>query len=182
MKFYVKLSKKKIISIFTTIFILSQIILNRESINLKSFSPSPTPTLINQGQTVKVTRTIDGDTVEIENGQKVRYIGINSPELHDPRTPVECFAQEAYEENKKLVEGKTIKLEKDVSETDKYKRLLRYVYINDIFINDYLVRQGFAQVSTFPPDVKYTTQLLEAEKEARENNRGLWVKCSSEQK
>ncbi|MFH0979484.1 MAG: thermonuclease family protein [Candidatus Roizmanbacteria bacterium] len=182
MKFYVKLSKKKIISIFTTIFILSQIILNRKSINLKFFSPSLTPTLINQSQTTKVIRVIDGDTIEIENGQKIRYIGINSPELHDPRRPVECFAQEAYEENKKLIEGKTVKLEKDISETDKYKRLLRYVYVDGTFINDYLVRQGFAQVSTFPPDVKYVQQFLEAENEARENNRGLWIKCSSKQK
>ncbi|PIQ72902.1 hypothetical protein CO007_02755 [Candidatus Roizmanbacteria bacterium CG_4_8_14_3_um_filter_36_10] len=172
---------KKIISVLTALFILSQIVINRKSFNLKSLSPSPTPTMCREQAclfpTVKVARVVDGDTIETENGQKIRYIGINSPELHDPRRPVECFAQEAYEENKKLVEGKTIRLEKDISETDKYKRLLHYVYINDIFINDYLVRQGFAQVSTFPPDVKYVQQFLEAEKEARENNRGLWKDC-----
>ena len=73
-------------------------------------------------------------------------------------------------------------MERDISETDKYKRLLRYVWIGDVLVNDYLVRQGFALTSTFPPDVKYETQFLEAETEARENNRGLWFSCPSKQK
>lgn len=66
---------------------------------------------------------------------------------------------------------------RDVSNTDKYGRLLRYVYIGDVFINDYLVRQGYAHIDTYPPDVKYVEQFKEAEKEARENNRGLWKSC-----
>ncbi|VVA43343.1 Nuclease-like protein [Candidatus Roizmanbacteria bacterium] len=134
---------------------------------------------------VKVIRIIDGDTIEIEGNKKVRYIGINTPELHDPRRPVGCFAQAASDENKRLVEGKEVYIQKDVSETDKYKRLLRYVWIGDpsvssaeaIFVNDYLVRQGFAQVSTFPPDVKYQLQFLEAQKEAKINKLGLWKEC-----
>jgi len=77
----------------------------------------------------------------------------------------------------------SVVLAKDVSETDKYNRLLRYVYVkrdngNLIFINDYLVRQGFAKASTYPPDVKFATQFVEAEREARENQRGLWGKCT----
>lgn len=128
--------------------------------------------------TYLVKRVVDGDTIELENGQKVRYIGVNTPETVDPRKPVECFGQEAKEENRKLTEGKTVRLEKDISETDKFGRLLRYVYIGDLFVNDYLVRQGFAQTATFPPDVKYVSQFLEAQREAKENKRGLWGDCN----
>ncbi len=161
-------------------------------------SPSVTPTVIAQtdqilgktatqeasveknqqeGENVLVKKVIDGDTIELENGQKVRYIGINTPEIHHPTKKVECFGQEAYAQNKTLLEGKTLRLEKDVSEKDRYGRLLRYVYIDNLFINDYLVRQGYAYSSTFPPDVKYQQQFRLAEQEAKENNRGLWRAC-----
>jgi len=124
-----------------------------------------------------VTRVIDGDTIEVEiegESYKVRYIGIDTPELHHPTKPVEYFAQEAYEKNRELVEGQTVFLEKDVSETDQYGRLLRYVYVGDTFVNAYLVQQGYAQVSTYPPDVKYQERFLELQREAREARRGLW--------
>ena len=123
------------------------------------------------------TRVVDGDTIEVEiegESYKVRYIGIDTPELHDPAKPVEYYAQEAYEKNRELVEGKTVFLEKDVSETDRYGRLLRYVYVGDVFVNAYLVQQGYAQVSTYPPDVKYQERFLELQREAREAGRGLW--------
>jgi len=127
--------------------------------------------------TVRVIRVIDGDTIEIENGQKVRYIGIDTPESVDPGRPVQCFGREASAENKRLVEGKVVRLEKDITETDTYGRLLRYVYVDDLFINDYLVRQGFAHASTFPPDVKFAKQFVKAQEEAMDNNRGLWGGC-----
>ena len=124
-----------------------------------------------------VKRVIDGDTLEIESGQKVRYIGIDTPELHDPRKPVGCFGEEAKSANSALVEGKDVRLEKDVSETDKFGRLLRYVYVGDVMVNEYLVRQGFAHVATFPPDVAHQSLLLQAQQEAHENLRGLWSAC-----
>lgn len=133
----------------------------------------------------KVTKVVDGDTVEVEiNGQlkKLRYIGVNTPETVDPRRPVECFGREASGENKRVVGGKTVYLEKDVSETDKFGRLLRYVYLklddgSLLFINDYLVRQGYAYASDYPPDIKYTEKFREAQKQAEENKRGLWSSC-----
>lgn len=133
---------------------------------------------------VKVTRVVDGDTIVVEGSKTVRYIGIDTPETKDPRKPVQCFGKEASDENKKLVEGKYVYLEKDVSETDKYGRLLRYVWLKEenstkeaTFINDYLVRQGYAHVATFPPDVNYAQQFLKAEQEARTSLRGLWKTC-----
>jgi micrococcal nuclease len=128
------------------------------------------------------TRAVDGDTIEVEIegvSYKVRYIGIDTPELHHPTKPVEYFAQEAYEKNRELVEGKTVFLEKDVSETDSYGRLLRYVYVGNTFVNAYLVQQGYAQVSTYPPDVKYQERFVELQREAREAGRGLWEPISA---
>lgn len=122
-----------------------------------------------------VTRVVDGDTIEIEGGQKVRYIGIDTPESVHPSKPVECFAIEASNKNKKLVLGKRVRLEKDVSETDKYGRLLRYVWVGDVFVNDFLVRQGYAYSYSYPPDVKYQDQFKQAEGEARGTGRGLWA-------
>ncbi len=134
-------------------------------------------TVHREAEFVHVKRIIDGDTIEIESGQKVRYIGIDTPELHDPRRPVGCFGEEAKNANSSLIEGKDVRLEKDISETDKYGRLLRYVHVGDVMVNEYLVRQGFAHVATFPPDIKNSRLFTQAEQEAREFARGLWSLC-----
>lgn len=131
-----------------------------------------------QEETAQVARIIDGDTIELTDGRRARYIGIDSPEMGDARKTIACFAREATEENKRLVEGKTVRLEKDVSDKDRYGRLLRYVYVDDVFVNDALVRQGFANVATFPPDVRYQEQFLEAQRDARQERRVLWSKCA----
>jgi len=131
---------------------------------------------------IKVLRVIDGDTIDTDIG-KIRYIGVDTPETVDPRRQVGCFGKEASNENKRLIEGKEILVEKDVSETDKYGRFLRYVYLklDDgelLFVNDYLIRQGFALTVTYPPDVKYIDQFTQAQNQARENQRGLWRACN----
>lgn len=152
--------------------------LNQESSSqgqIKSYSTSQNH---DQSQ-VLVKRVIDGDTIEIEGGQKIRYIGIDTPETVNPQKPVQCFGKEASLKNKEIVEGKLVSLEKDISETDKYNRLLRYVFAGDVFVNDYLVKEGFAKSSTFPPDVKYQQQFQDSEKHARENNLGLWADCQN---
>ena len=126
----------------------------------------------------KVTRVIDGDTIEVEIDRglyKVRYIGIDTPETVHPQKPVEYFGKEASEKNRELVEGKTVGLEKDVSETDKYGRLLRYVWVDDVMVNAELVRLGYAQVSTYPPDVKYQDLFLQLQRQAEEAGLGLWA-------
>lgn len=126
------------------------------------------------GTLARVTRIVDGDTIKIDTGETVRYIGMNTPETVDPKRPVECYGHEASLKNKELVEGKTVTLEKDVLDKDKYGRLLRYVWIGDTMINELLVQEGYAQVSTFPPDVKYKDRFIEAQRQAAEEKKGLW--------
>ena len=119
-----------------------------------------------------VTQVVDGDTIIIEGDYRVRYIGIDTPEIHPE---VEAFGMEAWQANRRLVEGKEVRLEGDVSETDKYGRLLRYVYVDDIFVNAELVRQGLAKANAYPPDIKYQNYLEELETEARQAGRGIWA-------
>lgn len=133
-----------------------------------------------KGDSVKVVRVIDGDTIEIEGGERVRYIGIDTPETVDPRKPIQCFGVEASKKNKELVEGKEIRLEKDITDRDKYNRLLRYVYAGDTFVNLELVKRGFAYSYSYPPDIKYQEQFVVAQEEARSGNRGLWSSCQSD--
>lgn len=127
-----------------------------------------------QTELAKVTKVIDGDTIETEGSSKVRYIGIDTPETVHPNEPVGCYGKEASDKNKELVLGKEVRLEKDFSETDKYDRLLRYVWVGDLMVNEYLVREGYAQSSTYPPDVKYQDRFIEAQRKAREEGKGLW--------
>lgn len=123
-----------------------------------------------------VVRVIDGDTIELSNGEKVRYIGINTPELHHPQKGVEYFAREAYEANRRMVEGKRVRLEFDVQKRDRYGRLLAYVYVGDIMVNEWLVANGYAQAATYPPNVKYADRFVKLEAEARRLKIGLWGK------
>jgi micrococcal nuclease len=128
-------------------------------------------------ETAQVIRVIDGDTIVVSINRTeytVRYIGIDAPETVKPNSPVEPFGTEASTKNKELVDGKVVLLEKDVSETDQYGRLLRYVYVGDLFVNAELVRLGYAQAISYPPDIKYQDLLLSLQGEARVNGRGLW--------
>ena len=138
----------------------------------------PPPTDTPDRVRVQVVNVVDGDTIKVSVDSEVytlRYIGIDAPETKDPNRPVEWMGPEASAANERLVGGKTVYLEKDVSETDRYGRLLRYVYLADgTFVNATLVRQGYAAASSYPPDVKYQGLLRQAEQEAREAGRGLW--------
>lgn len=151
---------------------------------------SPRPTLLPdqafpepdlEGEKALVTKVIDGDTIELESGQRVRLIGVDTPETKDPRRAVECFGKQSAAKTKELLEGKVIILQKDVSEVDKYNRLLRYVFLpideGFLFVNDYLIREGFAKALTYPPDVKYSEKFRSAERKARESAVGLWRSC-----
>lgn len=141
-----------------------------------STSDVPTPTVPGLVE-AQVIRVVDGDTINVlidGDEYRLRYIGIDTPELNHPTRGLEPFGPEATEANRELVEGKTVHLEKDVSETDRFGRLLRYVYVGDLMVNEELLRQGMARVATFPPDVKYVDRFLEIQREAQEASRGLW--------
>lgn len=146
----------------------------------KNTSTNSNPIVTVNNQNIQLTdayvaKVIDGDTIDViinNETKRVRYIGVNTPERD------RCFYEEAKNFNSSLVLNKKIKLEKDVSESDKYGRLLRYVYLeNGTMVNEKLVAEGYALVSTFPPDVKYQDRFLEAQKKARDESRGLWSKC-----
>lgn len=139
---------------------------------------TPSPSTEASVTSAVVARVVDGDTIVLDSGEKVRYIGIDTPESVDPRRPVECFGKEASNQNRQLVEGKTVRLERDVSKRDSFGRLLLYVWVNDQMVNELLVKNGYARVSTYPPDVKYVNRLKAAEQEARDQKRGLWSGCS----
>lgn len=115
-----------------------------------------------------VTRVVDGDTIELENGEQVRYIGIDTPEVGY------CYSNEAAKKNKDLVLNKKVELEEDVSETDRYDRLLRYVYIDGKFVNEILVSEGYAFAKSYPPDTKYQYKFNQAQLEAKDQELGLW--------
>lgn len=132
------------------------------------------------GESYFVSRVIDGDTIELNTGQRVRYIGIDTPEITKGKN--ECFGQEAKLFNQELVLNKQVVLTKDISETDRYGRLLRYVYIDGQFINEELVKKGYATSATFPPDVKYSSYFNQLQSQARALNLGLWGGCSQETK
>ncbi|MGH7381603.1 MAG: thermonuclease family protein [Candidatus Methylomirabilales bacterium] len=128
---------------------------------------------------VRVVRVIDGDTIEVccigWRRESIRYIGIDTPETSGPTRTFAAYGKEAKEANRKLVDGKAVRLEFDVRQRDKHGRLLAYVYLEDgTFVNARLVQQGYAQVMTVPPNVKHQELFLKLQREAREARRGLW--------
>jgi micrococcal nuclease len=127
--------------------------------------------------TGRVVQVVDGDTIDVQldsHRVHVRYLGINTPETTDPATGVEPFGLEADLANRRLVEGQTVRLELDVQPWDSYQRLLAYVYVGDRMVNAELVRQGYAQVATLPPNIRYQDRFRALQQEAREAQRGLW--------
>ncbi|MBZ0302222.1 MAG: thermonuclease family protein [Anaerolineae bacterium] len=121
------------------------------------------------GEQVTVLRVIDGDTIDVQRNnetERVRYIGMNTPERDEP-----CYA-EATRANAALVEGKQVILVKDTSETDRYGRLLRYIYVGGVFVNARLVEEGYAEVVSYPPDTGRFTDFRQLEQQAQAANRG----------
>lgn len=140
----------------------------------------------NGGATVE--RVVDGDTIIVHVGgrrERVRLVGIDTPESVKPNTPVQCFAIEASNRTKSLLHpGTAVRLVGDVDQRDQYKRLLAYVYrTNDnLFVNLALVRDGYAVPYTFPPNVAHTSEFVAAAAQAREAGRGLWSACAPDQR
>ena len=132
--------------------------------------------LVSYGEVVTVERVVDGDTIEVspavDNVSEVRLIGVDTPETYGGQEP---FGQQASQFTKDSLSGQRVALEFDAERTDSFGRLLAYVYLpgGEMF-NETLVEEGYAQVATFPPNVKYVDRFLASQREARQANRGLW--------
>ena len=124
----------------------------------------------------KVAYIFDGDTVKLANGEKVRYLGIDTPEMNYKNPPAQYFAEQAKAFNKKLVYGKMVRLEFDARRRDKYKRLLAYVYVDDIFINKKMIEEGYAKILITPPNEKYADEFLKLQRRARQQGKGIWAR------
>ncbi len=118
---------------------------------------------------VLVVRVIDGDTIELQDGRRVRYLGIDTPELG------EDYGVEASVRNRELVENKVIELQRGKRDKDEYGRLLRYVYVDGVFVNAELIAQGYAKAYIFDPDERYSQVLVQLEQYAKMRKRGLWA-------
>lgn len=141
-------------------------------------APSTAPSTGGDGTSVLVTRVVDGDTIRVQLGGhevRVRLIGIDTPEIA-PGQPMECFGEEASAFTERELEGERVRLEFDVERFDRFGRTLAYVFHDDLF-NEELVAQGYATVTTFPPNVRYVDRFLAAQRAAREAGRGLWGAC-----
>jgi micrococcal nuclease len=124
-----------------------------------------------------VVRVVDGDTIHVRIGarvERVRYIGVDAPEMRHPARGEEAGGRAARRENAELVAGRRVRLELDAQARDRHGRLLAYVWVADLMVNAELVRRGFAQVMTVPPNVRYQALFLRLQREARAAARGLW--------
>jgi len=154
-----------------------------------SYAKSKLPTETQEpAQFFKVQRIIDGDTFVLSNGEKIRLIGIDTPESRpNPKlyrdvkrtgqdsNAIIAMGKEATKFTRQLLEGKNVKVEFDVVPRDRYGRLLAYAYLEDgTFINAEIIKAGYAQVMTVPPNVKFQDLFLQLQKAAREERKGLW--------
>lgn len=130
----------------------------------------------------RVVKVVDGDTIHVLVGgrrEKVRYIGVDTPETHHPTKPVQCYGVKASDFNARLVGGERVRLVRDVEERDRFGRLLAYVYrVRDgLFVNAELARLGYARTLAIAPDVRYARRFATLAQEARDAGRGLWSAC-----
>jgi len=137
---------------------------------------------------ILVTRVVDGDTIVIETGERVRLIGIDTPEIHESNKlyrdsrkshkdvcSIKELGMKSFKFVSGLLQGQRVRLEFDVEKHDKYGRLLAYVYLKDgAFVNAKIVEQGYASLMTIPPNVKYAQVFQELYRDARQNHLGLW--------
>jgi micrococcal nuclease len=124
-----------------------------------------------------VDNVIDGDTIVLRDGRTIRYLGINAPETHHPTKGVECYGSEATERNKALASGKKIILECGLENMDEYGRYLRYVFVDDIFVNAELVQEGYATAFPYGKTEKFEQVFVQLENYSRMQNKGLWKAC-----
>jgi len=150
-------------------FLLRGHITSDKSIN--SSNPSPSTTIISTQDKFKVVKVLDGDTIVIDTGEKVRYLGIDAPEPND------AYGTSSTKYNDGLVSDKEVKLEYDYEKIDKYGRTLAYVWVDEVLVNEKMVEEGFANVYTIPRTrkLKYIDRLNQAQQWAKDHHNGMWI-------
>src|SRR4051812_22007805 len=141
---------------------------------------APASAPIPAGERTAVERVVDGDTIVVNGGTRIRLIGMDTPETKDPRKPVQCFGEEASRRAESLLpDGEAVVLVYDVDLFDRYGRTLAYVYRarDGLFVNESLVRDGYAVAYPVPPNVEHADEFVAAQREARTAGRGLWSAC-----
>jgi|YelNatPaOPRAMG01_1025707.scaffolds.fasta_scaffold05302_6 micrococcal nuclease len=186
--------KKRIIFIIAVIFVAFSVFAKEEKLHIKFCSEGikfsiPFGRNYNYSD-IKVKRVIDGDTLELENGQRLRLIGIDAPEMHESKKlyrdvqrtkkdiqTIKSMGRRSYEFLKNILENKRIRLEFDVERYDRYNRLLAYVFLKEdnTFVNAKMIEEGYAQPLTVPPNVKYADYFLTLFRKARQEKKGLWA-------
>ena len=144
-------------------------------------TPAPATATLPAGVDVVVRKVVDGDTIDVSGGERVRLIGVDTPESVAPDRPVGCFGREASRFTASLVPpGTPVRLVGDVEQRDRFGRLLAYVYrqADGLFVNAELLRQGYAQLLTIPPNIAHTDELSAIARRAREGSQGLWAACT----
>jgi micrococcal nuclease len=137
------------------------------------------------GGLARVVRVVDGDTIAVRlrgRDERVRYIGIDTPESVKPGVPVQCYAKRASAANARMVAGQTVRLVVGAEPRDRYGRLLAYVYVarSGRFVNAELVRDGYARTLTIPPNDRFAPRFAALARRARVARRGLWGSCPME--
>lgn len=158
--------------LLASVFLLAFVVGAFTNLLLHQLAPTPSPH--RQRQQARVAFVIDGDTIILDNGQHLRYLGIDAPEdthYHD------CFGRQATLANRRLVNHQLITFQLDKQKYDHYGRLLAYVWVGSTFVNSYLARQGLARLELIPPNLSYASELTQAAAEARKHHRGLWHYC-----
>jgi micrococcal nuclease len=140
-------------------------------------APATTPQAVAPpagSEIARVVSVIDGDTIIIESGERVRYLGVDTPETVNPNTPPQFYGREATERNRELVEDQTVMLLRDVEDRDRYGRLLRHVFVGNTWVNAELVRYGFGFATFVPPNSSYHGYLTLLEQQAKTERLGVW--------
>jgi micrococcal nuclease len=168
------------IAVFAVLVLAAFGLLGDEGDERQSPTTTSQPTT-EDSRSVQVLRIVDGDTILVRSqgsgSERVRYIGVDTPESVKEDTPVQCFGHEAAEFNRRLVDDKTVRLVPDREAEDRYGRTLAYVYVGDVFVNAELLRAGMARTIEVPPNTARAGQFRALQKAARSRGKGLWGAC-----
>lgn len=165
--------------VFAALVVASRLVIESEDVQDRSEQSSSSNA--SAARSAKVLRVVDGDTILVRDDsggtERIRYIGVDTPESVKPNTPVQCYGHEASNYNKSLVQGKTVRLVPDHEPLDKYGRSLAYVYANGKLVQSELLAGGYARTLEIPPNTSRAAQFAKLEDVAIRTNKGLWREC-----